>query len=415
MQTNVIQIENREHLLSTLAEAAELEHNLMCLYLYAVFSLKQSTSEGLSDAELQAVQGWRRKILDVSVQEMCHLALVSNLIKAVGGSPHFFRSSFPISPGYFPSDFVIELAPFSLDTLEHFIFLERPEDEPVQEPESFSPTDEYERTSPRNRLMTHVGDYSTVGQLYRAIEKGLKTLTRELGEEVLFCGASGLQLTPSDVELEGLREIKNCQSAIAAIQFIVEQGEGARNSTDSHFEKFTSIRDEYLKLREMNPSFEPARPALRNPAMRKPVSEQDERIWVTDPVSSKVMDLGNAIYGLMLRCLTQIYFMESRSASRKKTLLGSAFGLMHALGKAGSLLTQLPAGSSETDKKATAGLSFALERHFSAFELKNETALIRERLQDLISVAEELSQARQANGAAEISRALQNVLKELAE
>jgi hypothetical protein len=32
-----------------LCEAAELEHGIMCQYLYAAFSLKQSTDEGLSD------------------------------------------------------------------------------------------------------------------------------------------------------------------------------------------------------------------------------------------------------------------------------------------------------------------------------------------------------------------------------
>ena len=31
----------REQLLHTLYEAAELEHNLMCTYLYAAFSLKR--------------------------------------------------------------------------------------------------------------------------------------------------------------------------------------------------------------------------------------------------------------------------------------------------------------------------------------------------------------------------------------
>ena len=45
-----MKIETRDHLLSTLAEASELEHNLLCLYLYAVASLKQSTAEGVTEA-----------------------------------------------------------------------------------------------------------------------------------------------------------------------------------------------------------------------------------------------------------------------------------------------------------------------------------------------------------------------------
>jgi len=41
-------IESRIHLFSALAEAAETEHNLLCLYLFATYSLKRSTEEGLN-------------------------------------------------------------------------------------------------------------------------------------------------------------------------------------------------------------------------------------------------------------------------------------------------------------------------------------------------------------------------------
>jgi Ferritin-like len=34
-----------------LCEAAELEHGIMCQYLFAMFSLKQGADEGLQDAE----------------------------------------------------------------------------------------------------------------------------------------------------------------------------------------------------------------------------------------------------------------------------------------------------------------------------------------------------------------------------
>ena len=41
-------IEHREALIYMLCEAAELEHGIMCQYLYAAFSLKQSEDEGLT-------------------------------------------------------------------------------------------------------------------------------------------------------------------------------------------------------------------------------------------------------------------------------------------------------------------------------------------------------------------------------
>jgi hypothetical protein len=55
-------IEHREALIYMLCQAAELEHAIMCQYLFAVFSLKQSADEGLTEAELAAVTRWRQQI-----------------------------------------------------------------------------------------------------------------------------------------------------------------------------------------------------------------------------------------------------------------------------------------------------------------------------------------------------------------
>jgi hypothetical protein len=41
LNPNSFVIETREHLIGLLAEAAEIEHHLMCCYLDAAFSLKQ--------------------------------------------------------------------------------------------------------------------------------------------------------------------------------------------------------------------------------------------------------------------------------------------------------------------------------------------------------------------------------------
>ena len=41
-------IEHREALIYMLCEAAEVEHGIMCQYLFAAFSLKQRADEGLA-------------------------------------------------------------------------------------------------------------------------------------------------------------------------------------------------------------------------------------------------------------------------------------------------------------------------------------------------------------------------------
>src|SRR5215475_14172970 len=50
-----IVVEHREHLWYLLAEAAQLEHGIMCQYLYSSFSLKQTVDEGLSEEQLAAI------------------------------------------------------------------------------------------------------------------------------------------------------------------------------------------------------------------------------------------------------------------------------------------------------------------------------------------------------------------------
>jgi hypothetical protein len=105
-------IEHREALYYMLCEAAELEHGIMCQYLYAAFSLKQSQDEGLTAAEAKAVQGWRQRISHVATQEMLHLSLVQNLLSAIGGAPHLSRPNFPHPASHYPAGVHLTLLPF---------------------------------------------------------------------------------------------------------------------------------------------------------------------------------------------------------------------------------------------------------------------------------------------------------------
>jgi len=105
---------SREQLWALLAEAAEIEHHLMCCYLYAAFSLKERTDEDLSEAELEAVQRWRREVLAVSVEEMGHLSIVCNILSALGAPAHLVHQNFPIPAGYHPAGVVVKLARMSV-------------------------------------------------------------------------------------------------------------------------------------------------------------------------------------------------------------------------------------------------------------------------------------------------------------
>jgi Ferritin-like len=105
-------IEHREALIYMLCQAAELEHGIMCHYLFAAFSLKQRADEGLTPGELDAVTRWRRTIAHVATEEMLHLALVQNLLSAIGAAPHLTRPNLPAPARHYPAGVNLKLVPF---------------------------------------------------------------------------------------------------------------------------------------------------------------------------------------------------------------------------------------------------------------------------------------------------------------
>jgi CDGSH-type Zn-finger protein/uncharacterized Fe-S cluster protein YjdI len=370
-----IHINSREQLIAALGEAAEIEHNLMCCYLYAMFSLKTREDEGLSAEELAAVRRWRRVILGVALEEMTHLTLVANLISALGTQPHFERPNFPVNPGMYPAGVVIELAPFDMDTLDHFIFLERPRSAEVADGQSFVPGS-YRRSSAKPRLMPFGGDYATVGDLYAAIRDAFVRLTARMGEPVLFCGEPAVQIRPADATLPGIVAVLNLDCALRALDTIVIQGEGSVTEGDSHFARFRGIKGEYLELLAKRPDFTPARPAARNPVMRPPIVPTG-RVHVTAEPAASLIDLANASYVHMLRMLQQVYAVRARPPVQKRTLLGCAFLLMRAVTVIAEELTRLPASDSAG---CNAGMSFATVRMITPIQ-KNEieAAILPER------------------------------------
>jgi len=180
---------SRERLLHALYEAAELEHNLMCTYLYAAFSLRSGAGEGLSAAEAEAVERWRRTILNVATDEMGHLSAVWNITAALGGSPRFGRGNFPLDPGGLPAGVVVKLAPFNDAVLQHFIHLERPQGSPEPDGEGFAPDFFFKRGTRRPRLMPMGVDYDTVGAFYQTLSESLARFVADVGEPQPLSGS----------------------------------------------------------------------------------------------------------------------------------------------------------------------------------------------------------------------------------
>ncbi|WP_342315444.1 ferritin-like domain-containing protein [Lysobacter sp. FW306-1B-D06B] len=362
MDARIAVPQSREQLWALLAEAAEIEHHLMCCYLYAAFSLKERTDEDLSEAELQAVQRWRQEILSVSVEEMGHLAIVCNILSALGAPAHLVHQNFPIPPGYHPSGVVVKLAPFNRQTLTHFIYLERPDDADVQDGEGFEPPQRYSRALGMDRLMTVCTDYDTVGELYHSISAGLAHLSQSMGERVLFVGNPEHQLDSDVARLPGLKTVRCLRTALEAIDAIVRQGEGADScSEDSHYQRFLRIGREYDALVQARPAFRPARMSAHNPVMRPPPTPEG-RLWISEEPAAALLDLGNALYNHCLRCVSLAYGDVGRPS--QIALVAAGIDLMHLLTPVATLLGTLPANPALP--QATAGLSFATIRSSAA-------------------------------------------------
>jgi hypothetical protein len=112
-----------------------------------------------------------------------------------------------------------------------------------------------------DQLVAVPEDYQTVGHLYRGIEQGLERLERH-GEAGVFIGPPRAQATTEVFEWPELTAVTDLASAKAAIELVVEQGEGARGDwRDAHFGRFVALLGDYLAARAADPGFEPARPA----------------------------------------------------------------------------------------------------------------------------------------------------------
>src|SRR5580658_676428 len=179
-------IEHREPLIYMLCEAAELEHALMCEYLFAAFTLKRSTDEGLNAEELAAVERWRSALLLVAKQEMLHLAINSNLITSLGASPHLSRPNLPQPARHYPPGVRLTLLPFGEQALRHFLYLERPEGFDIDDAEGLAAVESAVPVMGVEEIAPHLQEFQTVGHLYRSIEAGFRHLSAKWGEDKLF-------------------------------------------------------------------------------------------------------------------------------------------------------------------------------------------------------------------------------------
>jgi hypothetical protein len=351
-------IRNRDGLIYTLGKAAELEHLVVCQYLFAAFSLKRDASEGLTAQQIALTGGWYRELMHIAEQEMLHLALVQNLLTAVGAGPHLGRPNFPVPPRAFPARIQILLMPFGEASLRHFAFLERPEGHAIEDAEELAAIEEATPLPDieADAIGPIAADFQTISHLYRSLEDALAWLVVQNSEEWLFIGPPRAQARGDVFRFPELVPVTDLASARRAIDTIVEQGEGARGEwKKAHFGRILAMLDGFLAAKAADPTFDPTRPVLA--ARVRPLEDGRPFPLISASFTVRCMDLLNAVYEVTLLLLARFFAHGEETDDQLATLADVAVTLMEeALAPIGRMVATLPIGDDHPGM--TAGPTF---------------------------------------------------------
>lgn len=407
-------VTTREELFFLLERASELEHGLACVYLFAAYSLKNDVSEGgLSEVQAKMVRGWKRRLAQVAVEEMLHLAQVANMLTAIGASARFERSNFPLPPSAFPFGLQLTLEPFSLETIERFVCYEMPEAGVL------SAEQEAVYARIRARVLAAEGrdpagdtggagaplcinaieggtgtepfevDFTTVGEFYEKIKTGFDTIP----EDELFIGPTEAQTNARYVDLQGeLVSVTDRKSASAAIQMIIEQGEAPTAAhPDAHFVIFDTIRQEFqqavAEAKVRRGVFQPMRPVVSNP-MTRFYEDTSGGTIILDPITHQTADLFNVAYETMLLMLLRFFAHTEESEAELEHLSRATLRIMTTVIRPlGEALTKMPVGDPKFPGM-TAGPGFGYNRDVSLLPHKKSAWIFfGERLRELAITA----------------------------
>jgi ferritin-like protein len=383
-------IAQREELIFLLNEATELEHSLCCSYLFTALSLKSAPEDGLTDSQAEAAGRWKAALNKIAVDEMMHLAVVNDLLVAVGAAPNYDRPNFPHGCSYSMPNLNIELRGFSPETLRHFIAVEQPAggDMPMH-------VNPHVQRAVEGDLDNEIGfdpyALASQGDIYEFVLDGLRDMASRIGEANVFIGPPPSPPLDGFLKRHGFEPVRDLATAERSLALVVEQGEGGfGDSLDSHFHRFSSILDEYEGLRRDDPGFEPAFPVLDNPFTRTPPEYSGPVNIFDDEFAVQVSDLFDAAYGFMLQLLPRFFVTTEETDGEATALLRAAVQLMRGvIEPLGEVLVRQPAGPAHPGLNA--GPSFAVKTVHALPYKQAAWIVLRERVQELRDYTERLA------------------------
>lgn len=415
------QIDTREELIAALCEAAELEHNLLVQYLFAAMSVRPTPVAAVAGAlpgyaewrAHEVVRGIQSQLYVICREEMAHLGTVNNLLTSIGAHPYFRRAPMedvrsrlmirPARRGARRTRIKFSLEPFSIATIARFRDFETPERPRKQKaPPSRRPPGPPKPSQPTEfRAAPDSLDYGTVGGLYQLIAEGFKTLDERLGSQ-LFIGAASLQDRwgwDAGLRLMGVSDLR---SALAAIDFIVTEGEGspfhkrAAGPDRSHLARLNRMDRTLTKMQGAIQLDRHVWPVVSNPATTA-VRARSQNVSMLNPgtppkvaAEFQCAELFNGVYTCALHMLSQFYDPATESAAQRAALGHANKQVMSAiLRPIGEVVMSLPATGYAAGH---AGPPFEIYGHL---DLPSRTVdrwtLLLERVENLARVANQIA------------------------
>ena len=274
--------------------AIELEHSTIPPYLYALYSLDPAANKSIYHL-----------IFTIVTEEMLHMSLACNVLNAIGGKPVIDRAKFiPRYPGPLPGsvehDLIVGLSGFTRQLVKNtFMVIEEPED-----PLNF----------PVREAMLAAVPRTTIGEFYDRIKREIIDISKHRN---IFKGDPRKQLTAGFTDLIAVTDV---DSAVQAINLIVEQGEGTTTSPldpqdlPAHYYRFAEIYYGKMLIRNLNPR--PGEPAFIYGGEPIPFHPQGVTPVVTNPTASQypagsqayeTNNNFNFTYTSMLKSLHQVF------------------------------------------------------------------------------------------------------------
>src|SRR5262249_7148442 len=316
-----------------------------------------------------------------------HLALVHNLLSAIGAAPHLARPNLPHPAEHYPAGVQLALLPFGEEALQHFMFLERPEGMDLDDAEGLAATGRAAPHLAEADIVPRSQDFATIGHLYRSIEHGIAHLADKFDEEWLFVGPPRAQATTANFHWPELVTVTDVASAQRAIDTILEQGEGPRRDWhDAHFGDFVGILDEYQRMRSANPKFDPVRPVMA--ANVRPNERGVDVALITDTVTARCVDLFNVAYEVLLQILERYFAHTEETDAELATLADVTLALMfQVIEPLGELVTTRPVGPEFEGRTAGASFELFYESDYLMPHREAAWALLAERLDEAAASA----------------------------